>query len=86
MTNEELVVDLMNYSPYGALSQVFVIESIRVYSNMIKESQPDPSKPDTGFVTRETWKNIAIDISKRLEDNYNSFKKETKPSTSTDNV
>lgn len=32
-TNEDLVVDLMNYSPHGSMGQAFVIEAIRKYAD-----------------------------------------------------
>ncbi len=36
-TNEERVVEFMNYSKYGGLSQVFVIHALTVFANRLIE-------------------------------------------------
>jgi hypothetical protein len=61
----------MEYSPYGALGQVFIIEAIRHYSETIRNT-PRPEEHGNGVVSAVTWHDIATDVSKRIKDNYES--------------
>jgi len=67
-TNEEFVVELMNYSPYGGLVQAFIICGIESYCNdVIKNAEHIPI---SGLVSREVWIGIAKDIKAKLDMNY----------------
>jgi len=67
--NEALVVDLMNYSPFGALGQVFVVEAIRKWSDLVAAST---AKDDTNaLVSMETWIAVAKDVKERCDHFYN---------------
>jgi hypothetical protein len=68
LTNEEFVVNILNYSPYGALCQLFVLEAIRYYSELISKTQAsdDPNNAINPII----WKNIAIDIHNKFLRNY----------------
>jgi hypothetical protein len=68
-TNEAFVLDLMNQSPYGGLCQGFIIEAIRYYSEQVAKT-PEPVDDGTSFINPVAWRLIAIDISKRMEDQY----------------
>lgn len=39
-SNEEVIVELMNYSKSGALIQAFVLEGLRRYSQQVVNAQP----------------------------------------------
>ena len=69
MTNEEFVAGLMSYSRHGALTQVFVIEAIRFYAELIK-GQPDvEDKPDAMFSAKK-WKAVAADVHTQMKAQY----------------
>jgi hypothetical protein len=68
-TNETFVGELMMFSPYGALCQVFIIEAIRHYSEQVA-SQPVPADDGTGFISEKAWHGIAVDIQQRMKENY----------------
>lgn len=68
-TNEMMVKDLMNFSPYGALGQVFIVEAIRYYAEQVS-SQPRPDDNPHQFINPQAWHDIANDVKKRLDDNY----------------
>ena len=40
-TNEDLVVDLLNYSPYGALCQSFIIQAIQSFASGVIENKQE---------------------------------------------
>lgn len=63
MNNEEFLRFLMTSSPFGAMTQVFIIEAIRYYSEKVA-SQPAPSD--------ELWHDVATDIKARLDAKYDS--------------
>lgn len=68
-TNMELIEDLMNYSPMGGLCQGFIIEAIRYYSEKVA-AQPVPEDNGESYINPVAWHAIAVDISKRLEDQF----------------
>ena len=67
--NEDLVCDLMNYSPYGALGQAFVMEAIQAYAKGVLAA---PAVAETGddFISPVTWRGIAADVKARCDAFY----------------
>ena len=68
-TNEEFLGELMMFSPYGALCQVFIIEAIRNYAERVSNS-PTPIEHGTGVFSEIAWHGVGVDILKKLKDNY----------------
>ena len=64
LNNEEFIAFLMMYSPYGALCQVFIIEAIRKYSEMVAQQENAKDDPDA-IVNPVVWQGIAKDIYKK---------------------
>jgi len=62
-TNTELVTRMMEYSPTGALSQIFIIEAISRYAKLVAELPP----MDHPMINGEAWKRTAEFIQKELE-------------------
>lgn len=74
--NNDLVKDLMNFSPYGALCQIFIIEAISRYCEEVKAHEIEEDEEGRiPFISPEAWKGVAEDISKRMEDFYNEQNK-----------
>lgn len=69
-TNEKLVMDMMQFSPFGALSQVFIIEAIRKYADACADQPPETF--DSGMLNGEAWVGVAKDIKKRMQNFYDS--------------
>jgi len=69
MTNDEFIHYLMNFSPFGALAQIFVIESIRYYSEQVL-SAGEPADDGDGFVSKITWYKLSKDVQQRLGEKY----------------
>lgn len=69
-SNEELVIDLMNFSPYGALCQAFVMEAIQRYAKAVAAADAI----DSDLVSGAAWKGIAVDIKARCDKFYNRHK------------
>lgn len=66
----EFVYDLMNFSKYGALSQLFVIQAIGQYAEAVAKSpapEPDVSIP---LINPIAWHGCAQDILARWNAKY----------------
>ena len=66
-SNELFVRNLMQFSPYGALAEVFVIEAIRHYAGMIA-STPKPEEKEHAIVNPRAWHDIAEDITNKINE------------------
>ena len=65
-TNQEFVRDLMMFSPFGSLSEVFILAAIENYARSVK-THPDAVELDFGLISKEAWVGIAKDIVQRIE-------------------
>lgn len=74
LTNEEFFNELMSFSQYGPLTQVFVIEAVRFYSEKVS-STPEPAEHGNGMISAIVWHRIAVDVGKALEEQYASSAK-----------
>lgn len=86
-TNEDLIQDLITYSPYGALSQTFVMYAVRHYAKMVIEAGPEAC--DSAFLSGEAWVGVATDIQTRCDAFYSRHDRqvvanETEPGEASD--
>jgi hypothetical protein len=73
--NADLVRDLITFSDYGAIGELFVVMGIRAYADqIIKRGAPDKTE-DFGFITQERWLEVARDVKKRCDDFYDRHKR-----------
>lgn len=67
--NEDLVKNLMTFSPYGAMGQIFVVEAIRSYAEQLAK-QPVPKDNPDSMISPVLWHAIATDVDARCKDFY----------------
>jgi hypothetical protein len=67
-TNQELMFQMMNFSPYGALAEAFIVGAVRAYADKI--AQDDPAKHDCEAISGEVWVGVAKDISRQMKEFY----------------
>jgi hypothetical protein len=67
--NTDLVSDLMNYSPGGALGEVFIVEAIRRYADQCAAA--GPAALDTPMLNGAAWHRVAVDVKTRCDAFYN---------------
>ena len=80
--NLDLVKDLMTYSPYGGLSQAFIIQGIQYYcekvledkEKLLKEQEENEKNGKIGIVSNTAWVGLAEDVKKRMEEFYSNNK------------
>jgi hypothetical protein len=65
-TNVQFVTDLMEFSRYGALAQIFVIDALDKWSKKISEC--DPAQVDNAMINGEAWVGVAKEIQQKIED------------------
>ena len=65
LTNVEFVADLMEHSRYGALAQLFVIDALWKWSEII--SKADPKSCGNAIMDGKGWVAVAKEIREKLE-------------------
>jgi len=63
------VKDLMTFSPSGSMIQVFVIEALRFYSDLVTNNGV-PEEKGNEVISPIFWYNIAMEVKERLDSNY----------------
>jgi hypothetical protein len=69
-TNVQFVKRIMENSPYGALSQAFIIEAIGRYAKQCAAAHP--TTMETSFMSGIAWKNVAEYVSNELSAKYDT--------------
>lgn len=65
-TNTQFVRDLMEFSDYGAMAQVAVIEGLRFYTQMVVAS-PRPEKGPAGqMIDQQFWWDTNADLHRQI--------------------
>ncbi|MCA3000374.1 MAG: hypothetical protein ING75_17435 [Rhodocyclaceae bacterium] len=66
-TNEEIISNLMQFNPYGALGQIFIMEAIREYANNVSAIDP-ATITGNPIINLAAWVGVAKDVKQRLEE------------------
>lgn len=74
-SNEEVIVELMNYSKSGALIQAFVLEGLRRYSQQVVNAQPGALA--NGLISEDAWRACAQETLNALDDHFGPGLQET---------
>lgn len=66
-TNVEVVVDLMEFSRYGALSQMFVMDALAKHARHVADAPPEAFESmKGGFINPVAWQGVAREIAEKL--------------------
>lgn len=67
-TNIQAVTGMMNYSQYGALAQVFIVEAIRRYATQVIENEAKLlEEMREHMISGEAWVGVAKEINGKLD-------------------
>ena len=69
MSNIEFVTELMQFSRYGALAQLFVMEALIKYSAVVSTAT-DPSPYTSALIDGRLWIECARDIKRQIDAFY----------------
>ena len=67
-SNEEVIVELMNHSKFGAIIQPFVLEGLRRYSEQVLRAQPGFMAG--GLISEEAWRGCAQETVNALNEHF----------------
>jgi hypothetical protein len=75
LTNEDLIVNLLNFSPYGGLCQSFIMQGLREYAQyvidnkeeILKNEEELAAKGKIPMISQKAWVGIAEDIAERID-------------------
>lgn len=66
-TNVERIVDVMQFSAYGALSQVFVVDAVVKHAEAVAKATPDElAAMEGGPVSPAAWQGVAREIAGKM--------------------
>lgn len=63
-TNEQLMSRMMQFSPYGALAQAFIMEAVTRY--VIQCASAKPEDMDSALISGAAWHGVALDLKRQL--------------------
>lgn len=69
-TNVAVLTDLMQFSRYGGLAQVFIINAIQKQARLTAAA--DPQKVDSPLIAGQAWVGVAAEIRDALDQHYGS--------------
>lgn len=75
VTTQELLKELVEFSGYGPLCPVFLVEAIRYYAALVS-STPIPEEDLTKLIDPRAWHSIAAAIHDRITSNFEGGPKE----------
>ena len=82
-TNIEAVTEMMNFSEYGALAQVFIIEAIGKYADQVAKATPEQlASLRDSFFSPEAWQGVAREVREKLNKHLHGTVSENEPSPS----
>lgn len=75
LTNEDLIKNLMNFSPYGVLGQMFIMQAIREYARevidngdeIIKNEEEMMARGEIPMFSQKGWVCVAKDVAERMD-------------------
>lgn len=67
-TNIEAVVDLMEYSQFGALAQIFVVDALGKQAKRVADAPEEAfAGMKDGMIHPKAWQGVAREIEKKLD-------------------
>lgn len=72
-TNVELVKEMMEFSPYGAMSQMFIIDAITKHAEAaatLTDEEVKQMQDRNNMICMTTWRNVGKDIKARMDKFY----------------
>lgn len=71
MTNVEFVTKLMEFSQFGPLAQLFVLDALDKWSQKIIDNEATVlATMKDGFIAGEAWVGVAKEINKKIKERH----------------
>jgi hypothetical protein len=69
--NVEFVIDMMKFSRYGAMAQLFVLQALDQYSHAVANAPPESFAGSEHLINARTWQGVAKEIAQKMEQRLN---------------
>lgn len=69
-TNIEFVTEIMEYSKYGGMAQLFVIDALDKHSHAVANAPPEAFAKSAHFISTEAWQGVAREIAGKLKNRH----------------
>ncbi len=69
-TNVQVVKQIMEFSNYGPIAQLFVMDALSKFAE--KVSKADPAEVGNGLISGEAWVGVAKEIKQTLDTHFAS--------------
>ncbi len=70
-TNQQLIKHLMDFSAFGAMGEMFIVDAIRKHAKAVAATTPDhPAYKECGMIHIPSWIGTAKDIHEKCEEFY----------------
>lgn len=66
-TNVEFVTNMMDFSKYGALAQLFVLHAIEQTAKIVSEVDPE-TIDNNALISGHAWVGVAKEIKRKIEE------------------
>lgn len=66
-TNVEFVTEIMEFSKYGALVQIFVLQAIEKFANEVANAPPEIFAKTDHFISTKAWQGVAREIVQKID-------------------
>lgn len=66
-TNVDVLVELMEYSKFGPLAQMFIIDTVARQARAVADANPATVTWDDGLVSFDAWQGVAREIADKLD-------------------
>lgn len=73
LTNVEVVTSIMEFSDFGALAQVFVMDALHKQARATADAPPESFEGEAwahSFMTPEAWQGVAREIAGKLDAHF----------------
>jgi hypothetical protein len=72
-TNQQTLKDIMDFSHYGVLAEIFVMDALIKAVRRVSEATPEDLKGMEGtFIPPEAWQGVAREIKDKLDALYDN--------------
>lgn len=69
-TNVQFVTELMEFSNYGALAQLFVLQALSEFSHAVVNAEPESFENSAHFISTQAWQGVAKEIAEKIEQRH----------------
>lgn len=67
LTNVEFITNLMEFSKYGGLALIFVIDALDKHAHAVANVSPEVFEKMAHFINPQAWQGVAREIAEKID-------------------